>query len=64
MPQQEPRIPVETTEEITHTSRQQINCLPTIPPEVQLKWGLALLGEEKALEYLKWLTERIERLPQ
>jgi hypothetical protein len=44
------------------TGRQEIP--PVLPAEMQLKWGLALLGKEKALEYLKWLTERIERSSQ
>lgn len=32
---------------------------PKIPLQLQLKWGLALLGEEKAKEYLAWLHTRI-----
>jgi hypothetical protein len=35
-------------------------CPPAIPAEMQLKWGLAMLGEDKAFEYLKWLQRRIE----
>lgn len=36
-------------------------CLPAIDPELQLKWGLALLGEEKARQYLTWLSLRLEQ---
>ena len=35
-------------------------CPPAIDPELQLKWGLALLGEEKAKQYLDWLRTRLE----
>jgi hypothetical protein len=35
------------------------------PPEIdrllQMKWGLALLGEERSREYLEWLREKIGR---
>lgn len=34
---------------------------PAVEPQLLLKWGLALLGEEKAKEYLAWL---FSRLPQ
>ncbi len=34
---------------------------PPIPPEVQLKWGLALLGEPAAHEYLTWLRCKLQR---
>jgi hypothetical protein len=33
---------------------------PAIEPQVLFKWGLALLGEEKAKEYLAWLFSRID----
>lgn len=33
---------------------------PEIDPALRLKWGLALLGEEKAKEYLAWLLARID----
>ena len=36
-------------------------CPPAIDPELQLKWGLALLGEEKARQYLTWLSLRLEQ---
>ena len=62
----EPSTLEDMIEETTYTpgTYKTPCCPPAIPPEVQLKWGLALLGEEKALEYLKWLSDRVERLPQ
>lgn len=52
----------ELLEETTYRpSRQQPPCcLPTISPEMRLKWGLSLLGQEKAFEYLQWLRRRLE----
>ncbi|HEU5378041.1 MAG TPA: hypothetical protein VFV38_21680 [Ktedonobacteraceae bacterium] len=38
---------------------QPISDPPEIPLQLQLKWGLALLGEEKAKEYLAWLQVRL-----
>jgi hypothetical protein len=35
-------------------------CPPAIDPVLQLKWGLMLLGEEKATEYLQWLRSRLD----
>ena len=35
-------------------------CPPEIAPHLRLKWGLALLGEEKARQYLDWLRTRLE----
>lgn len=32
---------------------------PEIPLQLQLKWGLALLGTEKAKEYMVWLQARL-----
>jgi hypothetical protein len=36
-----------------------------VPPEIdrflQMKWGLALLGEERSREYLEWLREKMDR---
>lgn len=32
---------------------------PDIDSYLQMKWGLALLGEEKSREYLAWLREKI-----
>jgi hypothetical protein len=38
------------------------------PPEIdrllQMKWGLALLGEERSREYLAWLREKLNRKAQ
>jgi len=38
------------------------------PPEVdcylQMKWGLALLGEERSTEYLAWFQEKIGQKAQ
>jgi hypothetical protein len=31
-----------------------------IDPVLRLKWGLALLGDEKAKEYLAWLRTRLD----
>lgn len=49
-------------EETTYTpgKQKQPCCLPAIDPELQLKWGLILLGEEKATEYLRWLRSRLD----
>ena len=44
----------------TLPKRQPRNCPPAIPPSLQLKWGLALLGEDKAHEYLEWFTRRLD----
>ncbi len=32
---------------------------PDINRDLQMKWGLALLGEEKSREYLAWLREKL-----
>jgi len=32
---------------------------PDIDSYLQMKWGLALLGEEKSREYLAWLREKL-----
>lgn len=32
---------------------------PEIDPARRLKWGLALLGKERAAEYLVWLRTRL-----
>jgi hypothetical protein len=34
---------------------------PEIDRRLQLKWGLALLGEERGREYLAWLQEKLGR---
>jgi hypothetical protein len=42
------------------TGRQKLPCCPqTIPVELQLKWGLTLLGDEKARQYLEWVQIRL-----
>jgi len=33
---------------------------PEIDKYVQMKWGLALLGEEKAKQYLAWIQARLD----
>lgn len=33
---------------------------PSIDPQLRLKWGLALLGEERAREYLAWIQARFD----
>jgi hypothetical protein len=40
--------------------RKTIFQPPPIDPLLRLKWGLALLGEEKAKEYLAWLQARLD----
>jgi hypothetical protein len=52
----------ELTEETTRAlARYKTPCCPpAIDPEKQLKWGLALLGEEKAREYVQWLRSRLD----
>ncbi len=32
---------------------------PPIDPHLQLKWGLVLLGEQRAKEYLAWLHRKL-----
>jgi hypothetical protein len=32
---------------------------PFLDPLVQMKWGLSLLGEEKAAQYLAWMRKRL-----
>jgi hypothetical protein len=32
---------------------------PLIPVDLQLKWGLALLGKERSREYIRWLKSKI-----
>lgn len=32
---------------------------PPIDPQLQLKWGLVLLGEQRAKEYLAWLHTKL-----
>ena len=34
---------------------------PDIDSYLQLKWGLALLGEDKSREYLAWLREKLDQ---
>ena len=34
---------------------------PEIDPAVRMKWGLALLGEAKAKEYLAWLQAMLNK---
>ncbi len=57
---------------VSDASRQKEACsdrLPSkkkmrfTPPEIDrnllMKWGLALLGEDKSREYLAWLSEKM-----
>ncbi len=37
---------------------------PDIDSYLQMKWGLALLGEEKSREYLAWLREKLDQKAQ
>ena len=56
----EPSTLADTIEETTYTpgGYKAPCCPPAIDPLLQLKWGLALLGEEKAEQYLAWLRKR------
>ncbi|GAC1625175.1 MAG: hypothetical protein NVS4B7_15680 [Ktedonobacteraceae bacterium] len=38
---------------------QKKDLPPPIDPQLQLKWGLALLGKEKAAQYLIWKQHRL-----
>ncbi len=33
---------------------------PPVDPTLHMKWGLALLGEEKAKAYLAWIQARLD----
>lgn len=39
---------------------RRLKGIPNIDPVLRLKWGLALLGEDKAKEYLAWLQTRLD----
>jgi hypothetical protein len=39
---------------------RRVKGIPDIDPVLRLKWGLALLGDEKAKEYLEWLQTRLD----
>jgi len=53
-------IPEENTSPFNLPKKKGIFQPPEIDPILQLKWGLALLGEEKAKEYLAWLRARLD----
>ncbi len=62
---EEPIVPTTLAgliEKTTYMSGEQKHpcCPPAIDPALQLKWGLMLLGEEKATEYLHWLRSRLD----
>lgn len=46
------------------SAKQPIPPPPEIAPQLSLKWGLTLLGEERAKQYLHWVRMRLERLEQ
>jgi len=50
--------PIEANNCIAPTPRP-IPAPPEIEDCLRLKWGLALLGKEKAAEYLAWLRARL-----
>ena len=61
----EPTIPTTLAELLKDTTytrgKHKPPCgPPAIDPVLQLKWGLMLLGEEKATEYLRWLQSRLD----
>lgn len=47
-----------------HKKPKTILLPPPIDPHIRLKWGLALLGKEKASEYLAWLRARFDSKPR
>lgn len=50
----------ETLHSTSYTYRFKKKDLPPpIDPQLQLKWGLALLGKEKADQYLAWIEHRL-----
>lgn len=65
-------------EDMMHTNKKELigasNCIaptprplpspPEITPYLRLKWGLALLGKEKAAEYLAWVQARLHNGPR
>lgn len=52
-------IPEDNSSPIKLPKKKGIFQPPPIDPALRLKWGLALLGEEKAKEYLAWLRVRL-----
>lgn len=54
-------IPEDNSALIQLPKKKSIFQPPPIDPALQMKWGLALLGEEKAKEYLRWL--QLKRSP-
>lgn len=49
------------TESIVTPKHKKISDPPPIAAYIQFKWGLSLLGEERAKEYLTWLYEKIQK---
>ena len=43
---------------------RKVDTAPQIDHALQLKWGLALLGEDRAREYLLWLRDKLDRHPR
>ena len=44
------------------TSKKKMRFTPPeIDRDLQMKWGLALLGEERSREYIAWLREKIDQ---
>jgi hypothetical protein len=50
--------PAEANNDVAPTPRP-LPTAPEIPFHLRLKWGLSLLGKEKAAEYLAWLQKRL-----
>ncbi|GHO65523.1 hypothetical protein KSC_044150 [Ktedonobacter sp. SOSP1-52] len=43
-----------------HSVNRKRTRPPAIDPQIQLKWGLALLGTERATQYLTWMQARLK----
>lgn len=59
MTQTNKKGPIKTSSDAAPVPRP-ISEPPEISFNLRLKWGLALLGEEKAAEYLAWLRARLD----
>lgn len=59
---------MDKAEQSTNARQQKQDRPHTTPPPIdaslQMKWGLALLGEEKGKQYIAWLVEKVKRQSQ
>ena len=53
-------IPKENESPFKLPKKKGIFQPPPVDPTLQMKWGLALLGEEKAKAYLAWIEARLD----